>query len=64
MTGTEREALALLKRAVSALESWAASLDELVGLASEELSQEEEDELSAVWDDPDRTPDFMRTEDE
>ena len=56
--------MALLKRAVKALESCADSLDELVGLASEELSQEEEDELTAVWDDPDRTPDFMRTEDE
>ena len=63
MTGNEREAMSLMKRAVKALESCAASLDELVGLATAELSQEE-DELTAAWDDPDRTPDFMRKDNE
>jgi hypothetical protein len=67
MTGNERDAMLLLKRAVTALESIAASLEPcpkilqgLFNLALQEAESLSTVEMEAAWDDPDRTPDFMR----
>ena len=50
--------MALLERFVSAIEKIADELEVIRYIAADEAKDE------SVWDDPDRTPDFMRTEDE